>query len=105
MKKIFLLTSFTLMITIYAVNAQSGDSANTAYSSSTTVNTTTTDNSSHPNNTSVLIIGALSIAALGLVIYVMYRNRRKTIGGIQSQDKSSPSPSTTQSINNPGSGV
>lgn len=71
-----------------------------------TSQTSTTD---HKVDTGMTVTGAvmvgLGILIIGAGIYYMVRNRRKTIGGIQSQDKGEPTPRTTDSINNPGAGV
>jgi len=50
-------------------------------------------------------IGGTAVVALGIVLMMMVRNRRRTIGGMQDQSKPSPGIVTTQSIDNPGSGV
>lgn len=62
-----------------------------------------------PVNSGMTALGAgligLGVLILGVGIYYMVRNRRSVTGGIQRQDKDIPTPPTTDSINNPGSGV
>ena len=99
MKKIIVLMAFGLLVGILPMSAQ--DSA-----SDTTMTTTSTTSIPRSNDNIIgLVAGAVAIVALGVVILYMYRNRRTSIGGIQNQSKPDPQPRTTQSINNPGSGV
>jgi heme/copper-type cytochrome/quinol oxidase subunit 2 len=106
MKKIKYLMAaiaFTFIVGISSVSAQD-QSANS--STTTTTNTATTpENEGWMNNPTALIVGGIGVLVLGVVIVMMVRNRRKTIGGMQNQDKEAPRQVTTQSINNPGSGV
>lgn len=96
-----LLLSLTVFAAYYTVSGQD-TAANSGYTSPTAVG-------DKPIDTGMTALGA-GIIAIGVVIlatgiYYMVRNRRRNIGGIQSQDKSEPTPRTPESINNPGAGV
>lgn len=98
MKKIkflILVLLFTVMGTALPVKAQ-----NTASQTSTE-----SADGKRPDSIAGWAIGGASIVALGIIVAMMVRDRRKTIGGMQNQSKPSPSPVTTQSIDNPGAGV
>jgi|GEM_PF-5738484 len=102
MKKIILFLSLSLMAGICAVSAQNESTTTQS------VTTTTTSDKSEGNNTNNILlytVGGVSLVALAIVIGMMYRDRKRSIGGIQSQTKEDPRPVTTQSINNPSSGV
>lgn len=58
-----------------------------------------------PDNIVGWAIGGTAVVALGIILVMMVRDRRKTIGGMLDQSKPSPNIVTTQSIDNPGSGV
>ena len=106
MKKIkFQLALIAISLLMGALTASAQDST---YSSSTTMSSNSSskqDSTPDASNSTGMIVGGISVVVLGIVIALMYINRRKTIGGMQSQDKPSPKPVTTQSINNPGTGV
>lgn len=96
-----LILAVTVLAACYSVTAQDTSMAN-GYTSTTSV-------SDKPVDTGMTALGAgligIGVIVLGAGIYYMVRNRRSTIGGIQSQNKTEPTPRTTDSINNPGSGV
>ena len=102
MKKLIITLSFCLMLGIFATSAQTETSTS---STTTTSSQTSGEDNKMPMNTTGIIVGAIGLLALAGIIVYMVRNRNKTVGGIQSQDKTDPRPVTTQSINNPGSGV
>ncbi len=105
MKKIMVLIAFGILIGILPAHAQD----TIASSSSTTVTTTypsqANDDMAKPSNITGIALGVVGVLALGLVIVVMVRGRKNTVGGIQNQAKTEPRPRTPESINNPGSGV
>jgi len=98
MKKIKLLLAvllFILMGAVMPVKAQNTESSIATESAM----------SKKPENIAGWAIGGSAVVALGIIIVMMVRNRRTTIGGMQDQSKPSPTIVTTQSINNPGAGV
>ncbi len=99
-----LLLAMTTVVAGYTVTAQ--DTAMSAGDNGYTSETRTSDK---PADTTMTITGAimvtLGVLIIGTGIFYMVRSRRRTIGGIQSQDKGEATPRTTDSINNPGAGV
>jgi len=98
MKKIkflLLVILFTLMGAVLTVSAQNTESQTATESTMI----------KKPENIVGWAIGGTAVVALGIIIVMMVRNRRMTIGGMQDQSKPSPTIVTTQSINNPGAGV
>lgn len=99
-----ILLALTTLTATYTVTAQ--DTGGVAADNGYTSQTRTEDK---PADTGMTVTGiamvAIGIVIIGTGIYYMVRNRRRTLGGIQSQDKGEPTPRTTDSIDNPGSGV
>ena len=103
----------TVLAAGFSVSAQSSDPVTTT----TTTTTTSADNgytsersvSDKPADTTMTAMGtaivSIGVLIIALTIFYMVKNRRRNIGGIQSQDKGEPTPRTTQSIDNPGAGV
>ncbi|MBS1623381.1 MAG: hypothetical protein JSS76_12100 [Bacteroidetes bacterium] len=96
-----LLLALTVWAACYSVRAQDTADAN-GFTSTTSVADKKVD-------TGMTAIGAVligvGVVVLGVGIFYMVKNRRNNLGGIQNQDKTEPTPRTTQSIDNPGSGV
>lgn len=99
-KMIIAILFFNLM-GLMTVSSQSAD-----YTTNTSESTVSNDtDGKKPVNITGWIVGGVAVAALAIVTVMMVRNRKSTIGGIQSQDKPAPDVKTTDSINNPASGV
>jgi uncharacterized protein YpmS len=94
-KFLLLILLFTLMVAVLPINAQNTESQTATESTMT----------KKPESIVGWAIGGIALMALGIIIVMMVRNRRTTIGGMQDQSKPSPTIVTTQSINNPGAGV
>jgi beta-lactamase regulating signal transducer with metallopeptidase domain len=102
-KNIIVLAVFSLMTGIFSAYAQGSDSSVSSSAMSTTAQNTQT--AQHTDMTGYILVGVACLVILGIVIAFMVRDRRKTIGGIQSQSKPQPVPTTTDTINNPASGI
>lgn len=93
--------ALTVLAACYTVTAQD-TTADNGYTSSTAVQDKHMDTGMTALGTGLVAVGTIILAA---GIYYMVRNRRRNLGGIQSQDKAEPRPRTPESINNPGAGV
>jgi flagellar biosynthesis protein FlhB len=101
-KNIVVLAVFSLM-TGFAAYAQNSDSF--VSSSATSSTRQNTQSAQATDMTVYIMVGVAALVIMGIVIVFMVRDRRKTISGIQSQSKPQPVPTTTDSINNPASGI
>ncbi len=96
-----LFLALTVFAACYTLTAQDTAEAN-GFTSTTSVADKKADTGMTAVGTALISIGVI---VLGVGIFYMVKNRRSNIGGMQDQNKSEPSPRTTQSIDNPGSGV